>query len=116
MYILLTDKRTVAELIPDENPVFPGVPVERRYAPDFVQKLLHVPDETEVRQNWIYDPETKTFSPPPEPEPPEPGTEPEPPEPGTEPEPPKPALEERVEALETKTAALKAAVERGLNL
>ena len=71
MYILLTDKHTVAEIIPDENSIFPGVPIYERYAPDFVAKLLHFPDETEVEQNWEYDPETETFSKPqaPEPEP-----------------------------------------------
>ena len=79
MYILLTDKNTVAEIIPDENPIFPGVPIEQRYAPDFVAKLLHFPDETEVEQNWVYDPETQTFAEPPKPEPsPEPEPEPEP--------------------------------------
>ena len=79
MYILLTDNNTVAEIIPDENPIFPGVPIEDRYAPDFVEKLLHVSDETEVEQNWVYDPETQTFAEPPKPEPsPEPEPEPEP--------------------------------------
>ena len=77
MYILLTDENTVSEIIPDENPIFPGVPIEQRYAPDFVAKLLHFPDETEVAQNWVYDPETETFSEPPKPEP-EPEPEPEP--------------------------------------
>lgn len=111
MYIYLTSQNTVAELIPDENPVFPGIPIEERYAPDFVAKLLHVPDETKADQNWLYDPESGAFSPPPEPsEVPDSGTEPETPlSPG-------PTLPERVEALETETAALAAAIERGLSL
>lgn len=66
MYILLTDANTVAEIIPNENPIFPGIPVERRYAPDFVAKLIHVPDDTQVEQNWVYNSETATFR---EPEP-----------------------------------------------
>lgn len=107
MYIYLTDRNTVAELIPDENPVFPGIPVEQRYAQDFVAKLLHVPDGTEVRESWVYDPESGAFSPPPEPEPPETGPEPE--DPG-------PTLPQRVETLEAETAALSAAIERGLSL
>lgn len=77
MYILLTNN-TVAEIIPDENPIFPGIPIEQRYAPDFVAKLLHVADDTAVKQNQVYDPETGTFSDPPVPEPPEPGPDPEP--------------------------------------
>ena len=77
MYILLTNN-TVAEIIPDEDPIFPGIPIEQRYAPDFVAKLLHVADDTAVKQNQVYDPETGTFSDPPVPEPPEPGPDPEP--------------------------------------
>lgn len=69
MRILLTEENTVAEIIPEENPIFPGVPVEERYAPDFVGRLLRVPEGTEVGQNWVYDRETDTFSAPPEPEP-----------------------------------------------
>lgn len=77
MYILLSNN-TVAEIIPDEDPIFPGIPIEQRYAPDFVAKLLHVADDTAVKQNQVYDPETGTFSDPPVPEPPEPGPDPEP--------------------------------------
>ena len=77
MYILLTNN-AVAEIIPDEDPIFPGIPIEQRYAPDFVAKLFHVADDTAVKQNQVYDPETGTFSDPPVPEPPEPGPDPEP--------------------------------------
>ena len=66
MYILLNNN-AVAEIIPDEDPIFPGIPIEQRYAPDFVAKLLHVADDTAVKQNQVYDPE-----------PPEPGPDPEP--------------------------------------
>lgn len=76
MYILLNNN-TVAEIIPDEDPIFPGIPIGQRYAPDFVEKLLHVADDTAVKQNQVYDPETGTFSDPPVPEPVEPTPEPE---------------------------------------
>lgn len=76
MYILLTNN-AVAEIIPDEDPIFPGIPIGQRYTPDFVAKLLHVADDTAVKQNQVYDPETGTFSDPPVPEPPEPIPEPE---------------------------------------
>mgnify|MGYP006992612787 CR=1 FL=1 len=78
MYILLSESNYVAEIISDEDPVFPGIPIEQRYAPDFVAKLLHVADDTAVKQNQVYDPETGTFSDPPVPEPVEPPV----PEPG----------------------------------
>lgn len=64
MYIFLSNEKTVNEIIPDIDPVFPGVPIEDRYAPDFVAKLIHVPDGTEVEQNWTYDEDTQTFAPP----------------------------------------------------
>ena len=102
MYILLTDKKTVMEIIPDEDPVFPGVPISARYAPSFVAKLLHVDDATEAEQNWLYDPETGVFSAPPEPEPVDP-------EPEADPEPGQPTLSERVTDIEN-------AIERGLSL
>ena len=79
MYILLNNN-TVAEIIPDEDPIFPGILIEQRYAPDFVAKLLHVADDTAVKQNQVYDPETGTFSDPPVPEPPPEPTEPSEPE------------------------------------
>lgn len=72
MYILLYDKSIVQEIVPDEDPVFPGVPVSDRYAPDFVARLKHFDDGMEVEQNWVYDPDTGTFSAPAAPEP-EPG-------------------------------------------
>lgn len=68
MYILLSGQNTVSEIIPDENPVFPDVPIDQRYAPDFIARLIHVPDDTAVAQNWIYEPEAGGFSPPSEPE------------------------------------------------
>ena len=68
MYILLEENK-VREIIPDIDPIFPGIPIEERYTAEFVASLLHVEDGTEVRQNWIYDPETETFSVPPKPEP-----------------------------------------------
>ena len=68
MYILLEDNK-VKEIIPDIDPIFTGIPNEERYTAEFVASLLHVEDETVVEQNWIYDPETETFSAPPKPEP-----------------------------------------------
>lgn len=73
---VLIENCVVKEIIPDINPIFPGVPIEERYAPDFVSQLIHVPDDTPVEQNWLYDPETGEFS--------EPAAEVPPPEPAEE--------------------------------
>lgn len=78
-YIRLDSKNSVMEIIPDENPIFPGIPIEQRYTAEFIATLVSVEDETEVEQNWIYNPDDQTFSAPPTPEPgPDPEPEPEP--------------------------------------
>ena len=65
MYIFMNEQdRTVKEIIPDIDPIFPGVPIEDRYAPDFLEKLRHFPDNTEVEQNWVLDEVAMIFSPP----------------------------------------------------
>lgn len=61
MYILLSDFNVVSELIPDISSEFPGVPIEQRYTPEFVSRLIHVDDSMEVHQNWMYNPEDGTF-------------------------------------------------------
>lgn len=67
-YILLEDNK-VKEIIPDFNPVFPGIPIEKRYPSAFIAQLIPVEDDVEVEQNWVYDLEAGTFSAPPIPEP-----------------------------------------------
>lgn len=64
MYILLTNESTVAEVIPDEDPIFPGVPIEDRYTPEFIAELIHVSNDTEVDQNWEYNPDSSVFTAP----------------------------------------------------
>lgn len=76
-YIYLNDDSTVREIISEINPAFPNVPISERYTPAFVEKLMPVEDVVEAEQNWIYDPETYTFSPPPQPELEPPPEEPE---------------------------------------
>lgn len=68
MYIRLDENNIVQEIIPDIDPVFPGVPIEKRYPPAFVAALLHVEDSTEVEQGLMYDEDTGTFVEPPVPE------------------------------------------------
>lgn len=78
-YIRISPDNIVMEIIPDEDSRFPGIPIEQRYSADFIAALIQTADETEVEQNWVYDPETQTFDEPPTPEPgPEPEPEPEP--------------------------------------
>lgn len=54
MYILLDDDKIVLEIIPDEDPIFPGVSVSDRYAPDFVARLTQVADDPSAQQGKMY--------------------------------------------------------------
>ena len=63
-HILLSPENTVLEIIPDENPALPGIPLEKRYSAAFLARLMPVEDGVEVDQNWVYDAETGSFSAP----------------------------------------------------
>lgn len=52
----------VVEIIPEY-----ALPVEKWYGPAFAKQCMEAPDE--VEQNWLYDPETGSFSEPVSPEP-----------------------------------------------
>lgn len=82
MYILLTNN-IVTEIIPNENPVFPGIPIDKRYSAEFLAECIALDDATGIRTGMLYDADTQTFSEPAplEPEPAEP-SEPAEPEPG----------------------------------
>lgn len=67
MYVFLRDSK-VYELIPDINPELPGVPIQERYPSNFVDMLIHVPDDTELEQGWVYDADIGKFSAPPAPD------------------------------------------------
>lgn len=78
MYIYLRDN-IVWEFVPEENPDLPGVPLEERYPADYIAALIYVENTDGIEYGYIYDPETSTFSPPPEPPEPEEPEEVEPP-------------------------------------
>lgn len=59
----------VNEIIPENNPLFPGIPVQDRYSQSFLNDCVPVSDDTVVEVNMVYDEETQTFAFPPDPEP-----------------------------------------------
>ena len=77
MYYVLIVEGKAHENILEFDPVLPSVPIEERYAPEFLAQCIT--SDEEIPHGWIYDSETGAFSePPPPPEPetlPEPGTE-----------------------------------------
>lgn len=60
-YIYL-ENATVQEIIPEVNPVFPGVPIEERYPADFLLHCVAVEDDVKVEQHMIYDEKSGTFA------------------------------------------------------
>ncbi len=61
MYIRLDKKNIVREIIPDIDPIFPGIPIEERYPANFVKSLVYVDNSTKVTQNLMYDEENSAF-------------------------------------------------------
>lgn len=61
MYIHLINN-IVTQLIPDIDPVFPDVPISKRYTESFVDKLIHVEDDANVRIGMKYDASTGNFN------------------------------------------------------
>ena len=63
-YVRIDNDKIVREIIPDYDPIFPGVPITQRYAKDFLAQCLEVSDEMSVEQNWVYDPAENQFQEP----------------------------------------------------
>ncbi len=86
----------VCEIIPDEAPGLPGIPIEKRYPAAYIASLTYVPDDTIVGIGWglvdgVYVPVTEDSAE----------------LPGEIPT-PEPTLRERIIALEAEKAALAA--------
>lgn len=61
MYAYIIDK-IVREVIPDIDPIFPGIDIKERYPADMLAKCVHVEDGADVKQGMVYDAESGTFS------------------------------------------------------
>lgn len=64
MYIYIEENK-VRDIIPDRDERFPNVPIENRYAPEYLEKCVYAPDDTDVKIGMIYDPEDGSFGYPP---------------------------------------------------
>lgn len=62
MYLLFDCNNRVREIIPDEHPAFPGIPIEQRYPAALVAEMRHVDDSVEVGEGYRYDEETGTWA------------------------------------------------------
>ena len=75
-YVVINKLKQAQEILLNEDPMFPGIPLEDRYSAEFLAECLVLPDTVEVIFGWEWDEETETFV---EPEKPEYVPEPEPP-------------------------------------
>ena len=68
-YAYVNKKNVVAQFIYDDDPIFPGIPINKRYSAEFANHLVPCDDDA-VELNWIYENgEFHELIPEPEPEP-----------------------------------------------
>lgn len=63
MYIKLKNN-VVTGLIQEDDLLFPGIPIDKRYSAEFLAECIALDDATGIRTGMLYDPDTQTFSEP----------------------------------------------------
>ena len=54
----------VINIIPDEDPIFPGIAITERYSADFLASCVVVDDNVNIESGHMYDKNTGIFSEP----------------------------------------------------
>lgn len=54
-YVYVGEDSLVGSIIPDEDPIFPGIPVEQRYSAEFLKHCIPVDDDKDVSCGMVYD-------------------------------------------------------------
>nr|DAH87268.1 MAG TPA: hypothetical protein [Caudoviricetes sp.] len=62
-HVYVNEDFSVGSIVPDEDPIFPGIPVEQRYNADFLKQCITVEDSVAnaIKAGSKYDPESGTF-------------------------------------------------------
>lgn len=60
--VYINNNRIVCEIIPEFDPVFPGIPITERYSKEFLSRCLEIPDEVVVEQGMEYIPLKNIFT------------------------------------------------------
>lgn len=78
-HIYVGEDLSVGSIIPDEDPVFPGIPIEQRFNAEFLKQCITVEDSVAdaIEAGSKYDPESGTFYVPEPPPPPSVGENPD---------------------------------------
>lgn len=98
-YVYMPDGKTVFEVLPEKDPLFPGVSIKKRFSAEYLDLCVKVPDDTEAESGWVFNSENKTFS--------EPTPQPLVGEANDSEEISPEVIGNRIEALETELSALK---------
>lgn len=71
-YVYVGEDLSVGNIIPEEDPVFPGIPVEQRFSAEFLKQCITVEDSVAdaIEAGSKYDPVSGTFYVPEPPPPP----------------------------------------------
>ena len=60
MYVFMINNR-VTQIIPEFDPIFPDIPISKRYSEDFCKKLIQVDDSEDVKLGMYYDKDDNKF-------------------------------------------------------
>lgn len=62
-YVYVGEDFSVGSIFPEEDPVFPGIPVEQRFSSEFLKQCIIVEDSVAdaIESGSKYDPESGTF-------------------------------------------------------
>ena len=60
MYVFMINNR-VTQIIPEFDPIFPDIPISKRYSEDFCKKLIQVDDSEDVKLGMYYDKDENKF-------------------------------------------------------
>lgn len=60
MYVFMINNR-VTQIIPEFDPIFPDIPISKRYSEDFCKKLIQVDDSEDVKLGMYYDKNENKF-------------------------------------------------------
>ena len=71
-YVYVDEDFSAGNIIPEEDPIFPGVPIDQRYSAEFLKQCIAVEDSVAeaIEAGSKYDPESGTFYVPEPPPPP----------------------------------------------
>lgn len=63
-YVYMPDGTTAYEIQLEKSPMFPGVSIKKRFSKTYLDLCIKVPDDTEVKEGWVFNKEDLKFAEP----------------------------------------------------